>query len=134
MNHKTLGMTIAELRKKQGMTQLDLANKMGVTDKAVSKWERDVSCPDVNAFPHLADVLNVSVNELMQSKTENRSSKTNFKEIISLIFKGVALAMGIAVVVLSVLDGLDVKSGITMLGIGLTSLALYTLQTKESPV
>lgn len=43
MKSKTLGMLIAELRKKQGMTQLDLANKMGVTDKAVSKWEREVS-------------------------------------------------------------------------------------------
>ncbi|WP_330379848.1 helix-turn-helix domain-containing protein [Anaeromassilibacillus senegalensis] len=131
MERKTLGMMIAELRKNQGMTQLDLANKMGVTDKAVSKWERDLSCPDVNAFPHLADVLNVSVNELMQSKTENRSPKKNVKEIIRLLFKGVALAMGIAVVVLSVLDGLEAKSGITMLGIGLTCLAIDTLQDKE---
>lgn len=131
MERKTLGMTIAELRKKQGMTQLDLANKMGVTDKAVSKWERDLSCPDVNAFPHLADVLNVSVNELMQSKTENSSPKKNVKEIIRLLFKGVALAMGIAVVVLSVLDGLEAKSGIMMLGIGLTCLAIDTLQDKE---
>ena len=43
MKRKTLGATIAELRKKQGMTQLELAEKMCVTDKAVSKWERGVS-------------------------------------------------------------------------------------------
>lgn len=131
MERKTLGMMITELRKKQGMTQLDLANKMGITDKAVSKWERDLSCPDVASFPHLAEVLNVSVNELMQSKTEITSSKKNIKEIIRLLFKGVALAMGIAVVVLSILDGLEAKSGITMLGIGLTCLAINTFQDKE---
>lgn len=41
---KTLGTMIAELRKQHGMIQLELAEKMGVTDKAVSKWERDLSC------------------------------------------------------------------------------------------
>lgn len=40
---KTLGMLISETRKQKGMTQLELAEKMGVTDKAVSKWERDLS-------------------------------------------------------------------------------------------
>ena len=40
---KTMGALIAQLRKEKGMTQLELANQMGVTDKAVSKWEREVS-------------------------------------------------------------------------------------------
>ena len=50
---KTLGTMIAQLRKQQGMTQLELAEKMGVTDKAVSKWERDLSCPDINSVSAL---------------------------------------------------------------------------------
>ena len=50
---KTLGMLISETRKQKGMTQLELAEKMGVTDKAVSKWERDLSCPDVSSLPLL---------------------------------------------------------------------------------
>jgi transcriptional regulator with XRE-family HTH domain len=43
MKKKTLGMMIASLRRENGMTQLELAEKMGITDKAVSKWEREVS-------------------------------------------------------------------------------------------
>lgn len=63
---KTLGMMITELRKEQGMTQLQLAEKMGVTDKAVSKWERDLSCPDINSLPNLAAIFDISIDELMQ--------------------------------------------------------------------
>ena len=131
MKTKTLGTIIAELRKEQGMTQLDLANRMGVTDKAVSKWERDLSCPDVNSFPHLAEILHVSVNELMQIKTSPSPSQKRIHEIANMVFRSIALAMGIAVVVLSILGALDAKTGITMLGLGLASLALYSLQEKE---
>ena len=62
---KTLGTMIADLRKSHGMTQLELAAKLGVTDKAVSKWERDLSCPDINSLPKLAEALGVSVDELL---------------------------------------------------------------------
>ena len=54
MKTKTMGAMIAQRRKEMGMTQLELANKMGVTDKAVSKWERNLSCPDIHSFPRLA--------------------------------------------------------------------------------
>lgn len=66
---------IASLRKEKGMTQLDLAEKMGVTDKAVSKWERDLSCPDVNTIPKLAELFGISVDELMQIKSEVQEEK-----------------------------------------------------------
>lgn len=58
---KTLGTMISSLRKDKGMTQLELAEIMGVTDKAVSKWERDLSCPDINSIPKLAEILEISV-------------------------------------------------------------------------
>lgn len=127
---KTLGMMIAELRKEHGMTQLELAEKMGVTDKAVSKWERDLSCPDINSLPNLSALLGVSVDELMQLKAKESSvTKKRPKEIIDLIFKAVALAMGVAVVVLSVLNELDVESGIALLGIGMTctGISLFSI-------
>lgn len=131
MKNKTLGMMIAEIRKKQGMTQLDLAQKMGVTDKAVSKWERDLSCPDVNSFPHLAEILNVTVDELMQSKTGAAPKNANRNAVIDLIFQSIALAMGIAVVVLSAMDALAADTGILLLGIGLAGIALYTIRKKD---
>lgn len=131
MKTKTLGMMIVKLRKEQGMTQLELAGRMGVTDKAVSKWERDLSCPDVNSFPKLAEILHVSVEELMQIKERPSSQEKSIREIVNTACKGVALAMGIAVVVLSILGELDSKTGMTMLGLGLAGLAVYALQEKN---
>lgn len=131
METKTLGRMIAELRKAQGMTQLELADKMGVTDKAVSKWERDLSCPDIGSFSHLAEILHVSVDELLQIKRTPLSEKKNLKEIVNTVFKGVALAMGIAVLALSALDELDTQTGMILLGLGLTSMTLYLLREKE---
>ena len=78
MKKKTLGMMISSLRKENGMTQLELAEKMGVTDKAVSKWERDLSCPDVNTIPKLAEIFNISVDELMQVKADSQSADIRF--------------------------------------------------------
>ena len=127
---KSIGETIASLRKQKGMTQNELAEKMNVTDKAVSKWERDLSCPDINTISKLADILDVSVEELLKAK-KKENSNTKMKDLVNLIFKAVALAMGIAVVVLNILNQIDVKSSIIMLGIGVACIAMYLLENKE---
>lgn len=129
MMKKTLGTMIAELRKQQGMTQLELAEQMGVTDKAVSKWERDLSFPDINSLPNLAQILGVSVEELMQIKKESAVPVNKASEILELAPKAVAMAMGIAVTVLTVLDALDAKSGMVMLGIGLACLGISLMNS-----
>ena len=69
MEKQTLGQKIAELRKAKNLTQLELATQLNITDKAVSKWERDISCPDINTFPKLAEILGVSVDELLPAST-----------------------------------------------------------------
>ena len=76
MKNQTLGMMIASLRKEHGMTQLELAEKMHVTDKAVSKWERDLCCPDINSLPKLAEIFGLSVDELMQVKSAAPEEET----------------------------------------------------------
>ena len=67
MSNKSIGEMISSLRKGKGMTQNDLAEKMNVTDKAVSKWERNLSCPDVNSIPKLAEILGTTVEELLNA-------------------------------------------------------------------
>ena len=113
------------------MTQLELAREMGVTDKAVSKWERDLSCPDVGSIPHQAEVLQISVEELVQSGPAPARAGGAVQEKVVLICRCVALAMGVAVAVLSALNGLDAGSGLSMLGIGLAALALSALPSGE---
>ena len=66
MKQSTLGSYIRSLRVQNKMTQAALAEKLNVTDKAVSKWERDVSYPDMALFPKLANLLGVTVNDLLK--------------------------------------------------------------------
>ena len=128
---KTLGTMIAELRKQHGMTQLELAEKMGVTDKAVSKWERDLSCPDINSLPNLAQILGVSVEDLMQIKKEAEAPVSKVSEIMDIAPKAVAMAMGLAVTGLTVLNALEIKSGMVMLGIGLACAGISLMNDKK---
>ena len=128
---KTLGTMISELRKQHGMTQLELAEKLGVTDKAVSKWERDLSCPDINSLPTLAEILGVSVEELMQVKKEAEAPVSKVSEILDLAPKAVAMAMGIAVTVLTVLGELDTNSAMIMLGVGLSCTGIALMSEKK---
>ena len=132
----TLGGRIARLRKEKGMTQLELADRMGVTDKAVSKWERDVSCPDIASMPRLAEVLGATVDELMQARPgvavpRPKPAGKQAGRLVELAFKGVAAAMGIAVAVLTMLDALDSQAAFLMLGLGLACLAIAQLPEGE---
>ena len=66
----TIGKRIAALRKEKGLTQEELAQHMGVSGQAVSKWENDQTCPDISALPKLARLLGVTVHELLEGKEE----------------------------------------------------------------
>lgn len=127
-----MGMIISTLRKEKGMTQAELANLMHVTDKAVSKWERDLSCPDIHTLPKLSACLDISVDDLMQGKQEEKGGMENAgKQFVEVALKAVPMAMGIAVVVLSVLEELVVKDACIMLGIGLACVGISMLRKKE---
>ena len=125
---KSLGKVIAELRKENNMTQMDLAEKMCVTDKAVSKWERDISCPDIKTINKPAEIFNVDINILLNTKVNTKSIKTH--SIINQILSSVAVAMGVACIVLLLINKVDIKDAILMLAIGLTSIGMYILKNK----
>lgn len=129
--NKTMGQIITQYRKERGMTQKELAEHMNVTDKAVSKWERDLSCPDIHSVPKLAEALGVSVDDLMQSTQTKPSSADELTKAFSIALRAIPLAMGIAVVVGSWLGKLQPDQGLTMLGIGMFCLALRTIKTEE---
>lgn len=105
MKKQTLGAMISSLRKDKGLTQLELAEKMGVTDKAVSKWGRDLSSPDINSIPKLAEIFEISVDKLMQVQTNEKENKSKEKvnKIVDTVLKGIGVAMCIAVTVLYIL-------------------------------
>lgn len=71
MDNQKFGQFILSLRKEKGWTQLELAEKLNVTDKAVSKWERGVGFPDIKMIEPLAETLGVSILEIMRSEKMN---------------------------------------------------------------
>ena len=68
MNQIKIGKFIAECRKRQGLTQIQLAEKLNITDKAVSKWERGMAMPDSSIMLELCDILDITVNELLSGE------------------------------------------------------------------
>ena len=84
-----IGKYIAGKRKSLGMTQKQLAEKLGMSDKSVSKWERGVCLPDVSVYKELCSILGISLNEFLAGEDiaqENmiQKSETNIIEVIIL--------------------------------------------------
>lgn len=72
---KTIGKKLYELRKQSGFTQDYVAEKLGVSPQAVSKWENDIACPDIMTLPHIAELYGITVDELFK----NDDVKSNVK-------------------------------------------------------
>ena len=78
MDQIKIGKFIAECRKNANLTQVQLSEKLGITDKAISKWERGISMPDTSIMLELCDILGISVNELLSGEKiqmENNDKK-----------------------------------------------------------
>ena len=82
-----IGKFIATCRKEKGITQANLADKIGVTDKAVSKWECGRSMPDASIFRTLCDELDISVSELMagEKMTDDNTQRIMEDNLIELV-------------------------------------------------
>ena len=131
MEQKNMGEIISVLRKEKGMTQRDLAEKLNVSDKAVSKWERNVACPDIQNIPKLAEILGISVDELVNARPREKEGHRGAGYALDISLKAVPLAMGVAVAVTSILNGIGTKSALIMLGIGMACLGVNLLRNNE---
>lgn len=68
----TLGKRISALRREKELTQDDIAERLGVSPQAVSKWENDQTCPDITLLPDLAKLLGVSVDRLLTGESDEK--------------------------------------------------------------
>lgn len=87
MNQEKIGVFISDMRKSQGMSQKQLADAVGVTDKAVSKWETGKSLPEISKMESLCEVLHININELISGEClpEAAYSKKAEENMLSLI-------------------------------------------------
>lgn len=71
MDNAKIGKLIYQLRQEKGMTQLQLAEQLHISDKAVSKWERGLGCPDVSLLPELSQIFNVDLEKLLAGELDS---------------------------------------------------------------
>ena len=86
MNQIKIGQFIAKCRKEKQMTQMELADRLGITDRAISKWERGKGMPDTSIMLDLCNQLDISVNELLsgekiEMKDYNKIAEQNLLEL-----------------------------------------------------
>ena len=79
MEAKSIGKFIATLRKANGYTQAQLAEMLGVSNKTISNWENEVSYPDLSLIPVIADMFNVTSDELLRGEKNNKNVQVDNK-------------------------------------------------------
>ena len=90
MDQTKIGKLIAKLRKEKGMTQRELGDKVGVGFKAVSKWERGITCPDISIINELSKILGITSDELLtgelkEEHTINQNNKRINKKVLLIV-------------------------------------------------
>lgn len=91
MDSKVFGQFIARSRKEKNMTQADLASIIGVTDKAISRWERGIGFPDINTLEPLSNALDISLLELMRSEKSDMNNNLSESEVTEMMANAVQM-------------------------------------------
>ena len=105
MDQTKIGKLIAKLRKEKGMTQRELGDKVGVGFKAVSKWERGITCPDISIINELSKILGITSDELLTgelNKEHNINSNTNKKQFNKRILFIIPIIFTIGIIIFSI--------------------------------
>lgn len=85
MNQVRIGKFISKCRKKKGITQNELAELLGVTNRAVSKWETGICMPDAGTIPELCQILDISISDLFSGEKSMENNKDSEKFILKLV-------------------------------------------------
>lgn len=80
---KTIGKKLYDLRKQSGFTQDYVAEKLGVSAQAVSKWENDIACPDIMTLPNIAELYGITIDELFKNEEVQSNVKYEKTEKIN---------------------------------------------------
>ena len=139
METKPIGNAISGLRQQRNMSVTELAEQLGVSQRAVADWESGRTVPDEEQLAAMEELFSVTAEDLAKGNISShiRVDSTETKQIeqdqdlFKLICRTVALAMGIAVTVLSIMDRMDPQHAITMLGIGLTCLGISAFHKRK---
>lgn len=89
---KTIGKKLYDLRKQSGFTQDYVAEKLGVSAQAVSKWENDIACPDIMTLPNIAELYGITIDELFKNEEVQsnvkyeKTEKVNETELIFRVY------------------------------------------------
>lgn len=139
MAKNTIGQFIAVLRKANGMTQQDVADRLNVSNKAISRWERDECCPDISLIPAIAEMFGVTCDELLKGEksapptpdSENKDHKTE-KQIKSLITRSISgfktmTCIALAVSVIGLVCMFGVSYGVYLPVIGFSIMLLFEI-------
>ena len=140
MNQTAIGSYIARKRKEQNLTQEQLAQQLGVSNKTISKWENGESQPDLATLAALCDIFHVSADELLRETppTPSPAAAVGLKEILLLILTFCASMLVLGCLTLILLNCLGPCFGITevillfLLQLGLSSAVVYQVYKRLS--
>ncbi len=120
MDNQVIGNNIAKWRKEKGMTQDQLAEQLSVSAQAVSKWENGVSLPDITLVPKLAEIFQVSIDQLFSREAEPETkyvAPENRKDPDKMLLKivvdssdGDKVRVNVPLALLSILEGMDMST------------------------
>ena len=99
MNQEKVGKFISEIRKKNGLTQQALAEKLGVTFQAVSKWERGKNIPDIAILKEISNLFDIDINELLDGELKDKKNIKKNNKKIYLLFSGILIVLIIIIIV-----------------------------------
>ena len=94
MEKEKMGAFIARIRKEKKMTQKDLAELLHITDKAVSKWERGMSYPDISLLEPLSQMLGVSILELLEGERISKDITMNMEDVQEVVQQSISISDG----------------------------------------